>query len=52
MEVRDRHRLAVAAAGWSWGQPECATRRWCSGWRWETVHLLAAAAAGGKLEAV
>ena len=22
MEVRDRHRLAVAAAGRSWGQPE------------------------------
>jgi len=22
MEVRDLHRLAVAAAGWSWRQPE------------------------------
>ena len=22
MEVEDRHRLAVAAAGWSWRQPD------------------------------
>jgi hypothetical protein len=40
MEVEDLCLLAVAAAGWSWRQPECATRRWCFGWRCETAIAL------------
>jgi len=50
-------RLAAvrAARGWPlvpavfrlfWHGRGCATRRCCSGWRWETVHLLAVAAVG------
>ena len=35
-----REALLLPAGGESWRQPECATRRWCFGWRCETAIAL------------